>query len=172
MAEVKRMAGGYVDVSFTPEGWKGSYGMSMEAFLGGIVTLTGDTVMPWQETMDALRKLDAAGFDLAQELVNAYDVEQTRQNSYGLQAHWTTGKDVVIAMAPFMRIAIEQSQPKPVVQPEPKPQSWRTKFEWAIHNLIAHPVMEFLSWFGLAKLGDRLHDATVPRAERVRVLGG
>jgi len=36
-------------------------------------------------------------------------------------------------------------------------------FWWAVHNLIAHPIMEILRWFGLSKLGDWLHDETVPR---------
>lgn len=34
---------------------------------------------------------------------------------------------------------------------------------WAFHNLVAHPVLQVLAWFGLAKLGFRIHDATVPR---------
>lgn len=40
---------------------------------------------------------------------------------------------------------------------------------WAVHNLVAHPVMEILHWvdkvwpFGdLEALGDRIHDATLP----------
>ncbi len=47
---------------------------------------------------------------------------------------------------------------------------WK-KFEWALHNLVAHPIMEVLSWIGLAEVGDRLHDATVPPSERRRILG-
>ena len=34
---------------------------------------------------------------------------------------------------------------------------------WAFHNLVAHPVLQILAWFGLHKLGFKLHDATVPR---------
>ncbi len=39
----------------------------------------------------------------------------------------------------------------------------RIAFGWMIHNLVAHPISEVLHWFGLTKVGDRLHDATVPR---------
>lgn len=31
-----------------------------------------------------------------------------------------------------------------------------------IHNVIAHPVMEILSWVGLNKLGAFIHNKTVP----------
>ncbi len=34
---------------------------------------------------------------------------------------------------------------------------------WAFHNLVAHPGLQFLAWFGLHRLGFKLHDATVPR---------
>jgi hypothetical protein len=34
----------------------------------------------------------------------------------------------------------------------------------AVHNIIAHPLMEVLSWVGLSKLGERLHDATLPES--------
>jgi hypothetical protein len=34
---------------------------------------------------------------------------------------------------------------------------------WAFHNLVAHPTMQLLAFVGHAKLGIRLHDATVPR---------
>jgi len=34
---------------------------------------------------------------------------------------------------------------------------------WPIHNLFAHPAMEVLSWFGLHDLGNKIHDATLPR---------
>ncbi len=37
------------------------------------------------------------------------------------------------------------------------------KNAWAFHNLIAHPLMQILAFFGLTKLGLRVHDATIPR---------
>jgi hypothetical protein len=37
------------------------------------------------------------------------------------------------------------------------------KNAWAVHNLIAHPLMQLLVWLGFKKMGIRLHDATVPR---------
>lgn len=40
-----------------------------------------------------------------------------------------------------------------------KYQFWKS---WAIHNLIGHPAMQILSWFGLTKLGLKIHDATCP----------
>ncbi len=45
----------------------------------------------------------------------------------------------------------------------------RREFWWAVHNLVAHPLSQLLWWaslFGLirpvARLGDWLHDWTVP----------
>lgn len=38
---------------------------------------------------------------------------------------------------------------------------WR-KGAWALHNLLAHPAMQVLAWFGHGRLGVRLHDATTP----------
>lgn len=37
------------------------------------------------------------------------------------------------------------------------------RHQWAFHNLIAHPLMQILAFFGLTKLGLRVHDATIPR---------
>lgn len=37
------------------------------------------------------------------------------------------------------------------------------KQAWAFHNLVAHPGLQLLSWFGLHKLGFKLHDLTIPR---------
>ena len=42
------------------------------------------------------------------------------------------------------------------------------KNAWAFHNLIAHPLMQILVWFGFKKLAIHLHDATVPRPLSVR----
>jgi hypothetical protein len=39
----------------------------------------------------------------------------------------------------------------------------REELTWAVHNLIAHPVSEVLYWVGLGRLGNRLHDASVPK---------
>jgi hypothetical protein len=39
-----------------------------------------------------------------------------------------------------------------------------SKYAWAFHNLIAHPLMEILHWVGLSSLGDRIHSATAPRS--------
>lgn len=39
---------------------------------------------------------------------------------------------------------------------------------WAFHNLVAHPVMQLLSWCGMRGLGLRLHDASVPRPAGLR----
>jgi len=35
-------------------------------------------------------------------------------------------------------------------------------FKWTIHNMIAHPLMEFLHLVGLGELGGKIHDATLP----------
>lgn len=34
---------------------------------------------------------------------------------------------------------------------------------WALHNLLAHPALQVLSWLRLTKLGMKIHDQTVPR---------
>lgn len=37
------------------------------------------------------------------------------------------------------------------------------KNAWAVHNLIGHPGMQILSWFGLFNAAIRLHDNTIPK---------
>ena len=37
------------------------------------------------------------------------------------------------------------------------------KNAWAFHNLVAHPLMQVMVWFGFKKAAIRLHDVTVPR---------
>lgn len=39
------------------------------------------------------------------------------------------------------------------------------RFQWTLHNLIAHPVSEVLYQAGLQKLSDKIHDRTVPEHE-------
>lgn len=36
------------------------------------------------------------------------------------------------------------------------------RHSWAVHNLVAHPLMQLLSWLHLPSLGIKIHDATVP----------
>ena len=50
---------------------------------------------------------------------------------------------------------------------------------WFVHNMFAHPLSEVVYWlarpFGRArakKVGDAVHDCTIPESEKVRVLGG
>ncbi|NUP08176.1 MAG: hypothetical protein HOW73_19175 [Polyangiaceae bacterium] len=33
---------------------------------------------------------------------------------------------------------------------------------WAFHNIVAHPLLQWLAWAGLTKLGLAIHDATIP----------
>jgi hypothetical protein len=40
------------------------------------------------------------------------------------------------------------------------------RFQWTIHNLVAHPLSEVLYQFGYEDLGNRVHDATVPIHEK------
>ncbi len=35
-------------------------------------------------------------------------------------------------------------------------------FNYTVHNLIAHPLMELLHLIGLTELGDKVHDMTLP----------
>lgn len=39
------------------------------------------------------------------------------------------------------------------------------RFQWTLHNLIAHPVSELVYQVGLERLSNRIHDATVPTHE-------
>ena len=34
---------------------------------------------------------------------------------------------------------------------------------WALHNLVAHPLLQVFSWLKLTKLGMMIHDTTVPK---------
>lgn len=45
---------------------------------------------------------------------------------------------------------------------------------WAMHNLIAHPLMQVCAWLRLSRLGLWIHDTTVPRpvGSRSTVSGG
>ncbi len=36
------------------------------------------------------------------------------------------------------------------------------RWQWTLHNLVAHPLSELLYQIGLGNLGNRLHDWTVP----------
>ena len=37
---------------------------------------------------------------------------------------------------------------------------------WSFHNIIAHPLMQFLQWAGKNDLANKVHDSTLPeRAE-------
>jgi hypothetical protein len=36
------------------------------------------------------------------------------------------------------------------------------RHSWAIHNLIAHPLMQVFTWLGKRRFGLWLHDATIP----------
>lgn len=40
------------------------------------------------------------------------------------------------------------------------------RFQWTLHNLIAHPASEVLFQFGFERAGNWIHDATVPAHER------
>ena len=45
------------------------------------------------------------------------------------------------------------------------------KYKWTIHNLVAHPLMEFLHIIGYSELGNKLHDITVPSDQQEETLG-
>lgn len=33
---------------------------------------------------------------------------------------------------------------------------------WAVHNLVAHPLLQLFAWAGRTRVGLALHDATIP----------
>ena len=39
------------------------------------------------------------------------------------------------------------------------------RFQWTVHNVIAHPLSEVLCQVGLRKMSDKVHDITVPEHE-------
>lgn len=39
------------------------------------------------------------------------------------------------------------------------------KSQWAVHNLIGHPLMQILSWLYLRRWAMWIHEATIPRPQ-------
>lgn len=39
----------------------------------------------------------------------------------------------------------------------------KNKFKFAVHNIVGHPAMEILSWFGLNDLARQANDKTLPK---------
>jgi hypothetical protein len=39
------------------------------------------------------------------------------------------------------------------------------RFQWALHNIVAHPLSELLYLVGLESAGNWLHDITIPAHE-------
>jgi len=37
------------------------------------------------------------------------------------------------------------------------------KYQWTIHNLIAHPLMEIAFLLGRESLSQKIHDSTIPK---------
>lgn len=44
---------------------------------------------------------------------------------------------------------------------------WK-KHMWAVHNIIAHPLMQILAWLRLYQLAIKIHDDTVPKPIDIR----
>ena len=40
---------------------------------------------------------------------------------------------------------------------------FKGRFNYTIHNLVAHPLMEILHLLGQTELGNKIHDATLPK---------
>lgn len=36
---------------------------------------------------------------------------------------------------------------------------------WFVHNMFAHPLMQLLSMVGCTRLGEAIHDCTVPNSD-------
>jgi hypothetical protein len=39
------------------------------------------------------------------------------------------------------------------------------RYQWTLHNLVAHPISEVVHLAGYTELGNRLHDMTIPQHE-------
>ncbi len=40
------------------------------------------------------------------------------------------------------------------------------KYQWTIHNLIAHPLMEIIYLSGRESLSQKIHDCTIPESHQ------
>jgi hypothetical protein len=69
-----------------------------------------------------------------------------------------TGMQVGVSGLNALELAM---QIKPSVL-ESKRLRW-PKFAWAVHNLVGHPLMQILAFFGAYSLAFRVHDGTVPK---------
>ena len=42
------------------------------------------------------------------------------------------------------------------------------RFKWAIHNVIAHPLMEITYQLGFVNLSEKIHDSTLPTEDQLQ----
>ena len=42
------------------------------------------------------------------------------------------------------------------------------KHSWIVHNLIGHPLMQIVAFFGTYKLAMHIHDSTVPKPKGIK----
>ena len=42
----------------------------------------------------------------------------------------------------------------------------KNKFDYTIHNLIAHPLMEIFHLLGMTEIGNKIHDYTLPKKHK------
>ncbi len=89
---------------------------------------------------------DVARVDIAQieeEVVNIY--------THGGSSYCAQGFDAIEAIMILRPSAMEGQRLR-----------WK-KHAWAFHNIVGHPLMQFMAWMGLGRAAVRFHDWTTPR---------
>lgn len=86
-------------------------------------------------------------------LVNIEEIEKgvVKIVAYGGATYTAEGVDAINAVMLLKPSALEGRRLR-----------W-AKHAWAFHNIVAHPVMQVLSWLRFYKTAIWVHDATIPR---------
>jgi hypothetical protein len=104
--------------------------------------------------MTSRQYVEAAGCMLPLHQVDKIDLNNLMNGE--VHVHLNSGEIVVAEEFEAFRIAMMSQNL------EGKPLRW-VRHKWAIHNLIAHPLMQILVWIGCRKSAMWVHDITSPK---------
>ncbi len=96
----------------------------------------GDNLIPFH----LIKRIDIGSIEQAEVQIVTHDGDSYK----------AMGLDAIEAIWAFKPSAVEGRRLK-----------WR-KGAWAFHNVVGHPLMQFLAWIGMGRLAIILHDATTP----------